>query len=330
VLGLADSYYNKGDYANAFMQYKTLITTGVKKEIILNAINGIDWSSRQDRSLNLIASIEELIQKTSDKWIISQLLIRKLDYHQLNSEWDQLDTTYEKILKFDPDYINDVEFSLNVANAYMAGGKYEKSDAIYNRISKNNPGADVFRNWAKLKILQNQKTEALAKYKEAVKLNDDAEIQLEKLNLQIVLNDKDFEIDYLRFIRKADGLFLEQGKILYISWLTENNKLTQAEEINQSVAESEFEIIRANHQYFKGMILYKYSNYEEAIPELLRVRYLYPKQTEIRLKADVMACYAYLKSKKADKAVQLFDSIKGELDEESATELEKAVKAGVQ
>ena len=55
---------------------------------------------------------------------------------------------------------------------------------------------------------------------------------------------------------------------------------------------------------------------DNAVPELLRVRYLFPEYQNIRIQAEKLALDAYLQSNRNDDAKQLFDTIKKDLSEQ--------------
>ncbi len=65
---------------------------------------------------------------------------------------------------------------------------------------------------------------------------------------------------------------------------------------------------------------------ETAIPELLRMRYLYPEFEKIRNKAEALACISYMKVNNYDEAKKLFDVIKNDISVEMKEKLENLLQ----
>jgi tetratricopeptide (TPR) repeat protein len=76
--------------------------------------------------------------------------------------------------------------------------------------------------------------------------------------------------------------------------------------------------------------LFQQQKYQEAIPELLRIRYLFPNINQVRVDAETLACQAYFKLGKLKEARQTFDMIKDDLDGQTREELTKMLNEGGQ
>ena len=61
LLGIADSYYNLGDFNNAVRHYSILIQPGIEDKILNNSINGLRWASDQSETIEFTEKVDEIL-----------------------------------------------------------------------------------------------------------------------------------------------------------------------------------------------------------------------------------------------------------------------------
>ncbi|MDY6915913.1 MAG: hypothetical protein SVM86_06330, partial [Candidatus Cloacimonadota bacterium] len=118
----------------------------------------------------------------------------------------------------------------------------------------------------------------------------------------------------------------QKAKIIRARWEISQDKplKTNLEEL----IKSENKEVRAHAQYLKGFSLYKQKKYQDAVPELLRVRYLFPEMKQVRIDAEILACRAYIELGNMKDARQTYEMIENDLDSTTKEELIKALNEG--
>jgi len=323
LLGLADSYYNMGKLDEAMSYYKSLIKETVPDNIFMNALNGLEWSALQMEGYNFAQLMDELLISVNKAKPKAELINRKIKFLSTEQDWDKLTSTINELFTLNPAYKKDVNLNLTLAFAYYQKGKLVEAERIYSESASSTPTAEVYYEWAKFQIFKGDKSAGIDIMRKATEISRNQEIWLELLTLEENTDDNRFETDFPAFLSFATGLNLERAKLLQINKFVKSQQFLNAQQIINDLSNSEHDFVKANAQYYKGFLLYKQGQYEEAIPELLRVRYLYPNINDVKNRSDAIACLAYLRTGKPDKARQLYDTIKDELDKPTRTMLEE-------
>jgi len=139
------------------------------------------------------------------------------------------------------------------------------------------------------------------------------DIWLELLELELEQTGEYFENDYNKFLEFANGEKRQIAQLLYIEWEMNQNKLEDLDARITELGKSKYKSVKARSQYLKGLLLIKKGDDEAAIPELLRMRYLYPEFEVIRNRSEALACISYIEVDNYDEAAKLFEVIKDDI-----------------
>ncbi len=104
------------------------------------------------------------------------------------------------------------------------------------------------------------------------------------------------------------------------------NRLEDLDSRITELSKSKHKSVKARSQYLKGLLLIKQGDDEAAIPELLRMRYLYPEFKVIRNRAEALACISYIKVDNYDEAAKLYEVIKDDISQEMKEKIEQMLQ----
>ena len=326
ILGTADSYYNLGDFNNAVTHYSILIQPGIEEKILNNSINGLRWASEQSEAIDFTQKVDELLQNCSDKKIRVELLDRKIYYLYKKEMWLEAVNTSKELDILDPDHKNVLEIKLMKALCYEKLGDFTNSIATYEDLYSRKHDPSVLRHWAKLLVKMDDHATAIDKLRKASMLTRREDIWLELLEIELEQTNDFFENDLNKFMEFATGEEREFAELLEIEWKMNLDLLTDLNPKINELRKSKHKSVKARSQFLKGLLLVKNNDNEAAIPELLRMRYLYPEFVEIRNRAEALACISYMKLNNYDEAKKLFEVIKNDISVEMKENLENLLQ----
>lgn len=320
-LHLADSHYNLQEYVRAANNYKKLIRPEIDRAILINSLNGLEWSARQDEEIDFEFMIKNIL--TTETPLRFRLLLknRLLRYFYDKANWEEAVNLARTIIEIAPQDYEIFETRMMMAKALTHLNLFNRAEEIYQALHSKEKRTDVLYNWGELHLLQQDSTAALTKIGHASELTNDSDVWLRLLQLGVKMMDERFLSDYEKYLTFSQNVEREQAKLLWIEWNLQKNDFDEVVKQTDVLLESEYEPIKARAQYYKGVHLYKTGQIQEAIPELLRVRYLYPRVEDVRLDAELLACYAYIEIGDLDNSRRLFDTIKDSLPEREKNKL---------
>lgn len=322
VLGTADSYYNLGDFNNAVQNYMILIQPGMDEQILSNAINGLRWASEQSETIDFSLKVDELLLNCTDKEIRAELIDRKVYYLFKNQQWQEAIDSSKEFEILNNDHKNATEIKLIRALSYEKIEDFQNSITTYEELNAQKKDPAVLRHWARLLIKLDQHQKAIEKLRAASMLTRREDIWLELLELELELNAELFMNDLNKFMEFATGEEREIADLLGAEWHLNISKYEGIETLISDRSNSKFKSVKARSQLLKGLLLSSQGDLEIAIPELLRIRYLYPEFEEVRNRAEVLVCKYYIQLGNNDEASKLYEVIKKDLNEDVVKELE--------
>jgi len=325
-LHIADSHYNLGEYNNAALGYQELIRPDMDRTILHNSLNGLEWSALQDKEIDFTGLLDEVIREDSPQEFILVLYDRKVKYHHSQRKWNEIVNTVRFVEQIAPDSPDLYDYRRRMAIAYTNLGQYEDAERVFQALNREKPDAFVLHAWSQLDLARQNKNSALTRMQQATQLTNESRIWLDMLKLSVELNNTQFRRDYDRFMTFARNAEREQAMLLLTEWNLQNQNYSDALRTINTLLESSYEPIRAKAQYYKGVHLYETGNIREAIPELLRVRYLYPRIEDVRVEAEILAIKGYIEIDDRENAVKLFDAIKNSLEPQKREELQGIVE----
>ncbi len=324
ILGIADSYYNLGDYKNASSYYSQLIYPYVPKAWFDNALDGIKWCGNRSDQIDFVREIDNLLNRDGGDSFKGKLLEAKANSLTEEGRYAEAILTCETIINDHFGYTNLNGVRLLLAKCYTETGKYRDAEKVYTAISTSSgKNEELLYSWAQLKQKENDNIAAIVKLTEASKISHDARIWLDLLRLQQTEKHPAFMRTYDDFMQFTTGLNREKAELLWIQYQIGSESSEMIEPVIENLLKSQHKEIRASAQYWKGYVLYNKKQYEEAISELLRVRYLYPEIEDVKIQAEYLACFAYVDIREEAKARERYEMIKEFLTPQQRQELAK-------
>ncbi len=328
TLGIADSYYNLGDYNNALPYYRRLIYPNVPQNWFKSALDGLKWCARQSESIDYVREIDALSKREGGVSFKGSLLQAKAEALVEEGRYAEAIQTCEIVLNENFGYTGSREVRLLLAKCYTEAGRYADAEKVFTDLSElGDKSENLLYDWAQLKRKENDNIAAIMKLTEASKISHDSRIWLELLRLQQTENHPAFNRTYDEFMKITSGLNKEKAELVWIQYQIENENTGLIEPVIENLLKSQHKEIRASAQYWKGYILFEKEQYEEAVSELLRVRYLYPEIEDVKIQAEYLACFAYVELREEGKAKERYEIIKEYLTPEQRHKL--AEKLGV-
>lgn len=319
-LGIADSYYNLGKFQEAVHSYRNLVSADLPETILQNVLDGLQWACQQTETYDFTTILQQLSKQQPQ--LEQKLLLRKLNFEFENQDWAAVVQTSEKMEEPSLEVLSKKAASLAKLN------KIEAAEQIYENLAQEKSTPEVLQNWAELKLQLDQPSKAIELYRRASLHSNDVSLWLQLLQLEAQHDSQYFLNDFAKFTEFAGDIALQKAKLVRARWEILNKKERKTD--LTELAESKDKQVRAEARYLKGLELFQQQKYQEAIPELLRIRYLFPNINQVRVDAETLACQAYFKLGKLKEARQTFDMIKDDLDRQTREELTKMLNEGGQ
>ncbi len=311
TLGIADSYYNLGDYKQAIQYYKQLIYANVPQAWFKSALDGLKWCARQSDEIDFVREIDSMLQREGGDSFKGKLLEAKANALTEEGRYAEAIQTCETIINQYFGYIGIPDVRLLLARCYSETGRYADAEKVFSTISSSGGKSEkLLYDWAQLKEKQNDNIAAIIKLTEASQISHDPKIWLDLLRLQKTENHPAFIRSYDEFMGFSKGLNREKAELIWVQYQIGNESTGMIEPVIENLIKSEHKEIRAAAQYWKGYVLYNKGQYEEAISELLRVRFLYPEIEDVKIEAEYLACFAYIELREENKAKERYEMIK--------------------
>jgi tetratricopeptide (TPR) repeat protein len=325
-IGLANAYYNEGDFVQAALYYRELVNPVIDPEIMQNSLNGLRWSCEQDDSIDYLGIVNDILQQYDEKDFKARLLQDKIRYLYNRKMWKEVLQSYNQLDQSTIDAIRNDYFQIYQAIAMTKLGYFDQAEQVFNLIAPEQRDPEVYSAWADLKLVQNDEIGAIEKLRSASQPSRDYNIWLLLLRLEQQNDHDKFLNDYNKFREFAGLQETQQAKLIWLRWKISHQEFTGLEDQINELAASKYTNIKAGSQLFKGLLLYYQEEYDSAIPELLRVRYLYPEMGDVRIEAEYYACLAYIGADRKEEAEQLYELIGAELTPEMKAEIEKGLR----
>jgi len=325
-IGVANSHYNNKDFIQSALLYRELVTPEIEPEIRKNSLNGLRWSCEQEPTIEYISMINDILLEYDDIEFKTALLKDKIVYLDNKGLWEEVLLAFTL---FDPSISSDMSgdhFQIYQATALTRLDRLDEADEVFNKIDPENYDAEIYSSWADLKINQKDDIEAIAKLRSASMKSRDYNIWLLMLKMEQKYDHEMFLNDYNKLLEFAGLQEKQQAKVYWIKWKIGEKEYEGLDEVISELSDSRYKLIKANSQFLKGFLLYDKLEFENAIPELLRVRYLYPEIGEVRVEAEYYACLAYILADRKTEAEQLFELIKEEITPEMKLDIENGLQ----
>ncbi|MCF7911509.1 MAG: tetratricopeptide repeat protein [Candidatus Cloacimonetes bacterium] len=319
-VGIGDCLYNLGKFAAAGSQYRSLITQITNPEMHQSIMDGWKWSTEQ-AGKDFLAEMNNYLAgdvQINFRFMVDEYKAKYLFHlHKYQEVSDLVDEMKGKYIY----PMQDLEYLK--ARSYKNLEMWDAADDFYARLFTVYKDANLQYEWADITLIQGRIQTTVSKLQYAAEKVKKPEYILRLLQIEVQYDQPEFEDDYPLYIDMLSGIDHEKALLERTKWLLNKQKIADADQIIMQLKESTTEEIKAEAQYLSGFSLYQQQNYSAAVPELLRVRHLFPYLRDIRHRSEVLAFKAYLKMDKKQEAKNLLDNIRDDLDADSVNELEK-------
>ncbi len=324
-IGIADSYYNLNFFLNAAKQYMRLFTLEIPENILHNTLSSFEWACEQTTEIDFLEKIDSIVPEIKLDKHKEIILSKKADHELRKGLWENAIETIEILISSSEDIERIRDYRMDKTRALIKLSRYTEAEVLLENLNAEKKEAEVFLIWSDLYRDQNDSLEVINKLRQAALLTRKRDIWLELLELESQTGYQYFQDDMYKFREFAEGQDQDKAYIYQIKWKLTLNDTTSVGKLIKNLQGSKYKTIKAELQLLKGLIKYRQEKYNEAIPELLRVRYLFPEIIDIRTESEYLACLAYYKSGNTEEAMKLYQDIKNDLNENQKTEIESMI-----
>jgi tetratricopeptide (TPR) repeat protein len=212
-----------------------------------------------------------------------------------------------------------------LANNYTWQSKYDEADKIYSDLAANINDPNIYYEWGHIKYAQGDVGAAITRFKRAADSSDDEQYWLVLLEKSAEQNDRDFRSYYQRFEQFASPYHKTLAKLYMIDYWVANQNYSEALADAEDILNSEQTQLRAKATYKKAEIYYHQGNYEDALSNFLRIRYIFNEYSELRWDAEFYIAKVYIAQGEKQRARTHFDSIRANMSQEQIDEFNALV-----
>ena len=326
-MGLANSYFNLAQHDMAIDIWKTLINQNQSVSIIESTLKGLQASYQK---LNKVALFTEFINlsilNSTQKEFIIMLYEYKANFEYEQKNYNASISTINQLLRTYPEKNNDVSLMILLANNYTWLKQFEQADAIYVNLAVNNNDPYIYFEWGHIKWAQNDIIAAMRRYKRAVDNSDNPEYMINYLEKLLITKDESFIEYYNKFILIANDYHKALAEIYFIEWNIHTQDYEQAIDLASKLAESSYSQLRVRAILRMGEAYYLQEEYEEALSNFLKIRYVFNEFSSLRWTSEYFICKIYFAQGDVEKARQLFNNIKANLNQNEIKSLEELLR----
>jgi TolA-binding protein len=322
-VGIGDCYYNLGNFEAARKQYRYLIPMINEPVLLQSVLDGWKWSTEQSGK-DFLSEIEDFVNESiplNSRFLVedykAKYMFNKQMYHEVNDMADRMIKQYPYPMK-DLEYLK--------ARSLKNLQHWKEADDYYARLFMEYKDPLLQYEWADISLAMGRIDTSIKKLQYAAEKDNNPEYILKLFEVEVKNNSTEFPADYERFRGILDGDDKERAELINCRWLLNQNKIAEAQALIEKLKLSRIEEIKAEAQYLSGYSLFQQQMYQEAVPELLRVRHLFPYLVDIRHRSEQLAFRAYIKMKKMQEAENLLNNIRNDLTPELAREFDNLLK----
>lgn len=327
-LGLANCFYNLGDFKNSAEYFRKAATTDTPIAMLEGALDGLFWCAEQDTSVHAYSYLKGKIAKARQGEYQAYFMLYKAKYEYNHNLLAEAVETITQLFQQYPDYQVNIEINVILAQARIKQNNFNAADKVFSKIAEKTTDAQIYYEWANLYIAQKDTLGAIKKLKIATQKSNRPDIWLQMLKYQVAVNDSNFIVDYNLYCGIASPELQEEAKLDYIQFNINRNVHSGLDSMYIALDKSQNQQTRAKAQYLLGLQKYNEGNYAEALRQFLRVRYVFTQFDDIRSDAEVLACITYQKMGQSEQANKLYQIIKNSLSQDKRKRVEKELNLG--
>jgi len=325
MLGLANCYYNLSNIEFAINLWRELVHQDRTQAIVEASLRGLQAGYQKLGQMPLFTEFLNLqIMNSSKDSFITQLYEYKINFEYEQKNYTASVNTLNQLFSRYPAKKDDQRLMIMLANNYTWLTQYEEADQIYVELSyKYSNDPQIFYEWANIKWAQRDYPAAIRRYKEAADKGQNEQYWLVLLERQLEVKDSEFMKYYNTFtqfaLNKTD-YNRTTAKVFLIDWQIHEKNYNAALQSIEEVLETSHNGLRANATFKRGEVRYAQKNYDDALTDFLRIRYVFNEFSDLRYRAELYIAKIYLLQGNNERAQSLFDNIRQYLSDEQIAE----------
>jgi len=311
---IANSFYNMGNYAQAFDDYRNILLrfrnvsefSNADQSLLREVFTGIELTlGRLDDPVRAF-DIAELADTFQSQFIRFELSYLVLKIYAEGEQWNDVLLAAEQMRQDFP-HESRTEVELIMAESLLRLSEYDEAERVLSDLYEETQDQRALLSWAEVDLHLGDYEAALAKYKEALINDASAALWETALNASIAAGYLDFDDIW------ALGRDFEQeapnARILRMAQLSYDKRFEEANAMADAIInESLNSYDHANAFYHKALISYLDGRFEEAIKDFDKVLVLFPDYADIVDLAAYHKILSYLQmNAKAEAELQLWD-----------------------
>ncbi len=325
-LGIANAQYNLGAYQESFSSFAYLLLEHNLKKNTQLVIDGLYWNMVRDSQRDYRGDLHKMITNNKDKDENKRLLAIQLKWEMERKIYKDAVKTGDKIVEKLKYYGEDDELVILYAEALKHNEDFDKAENLFTKTLKKLEPSKVNFHLADIYIAKGDTVLALTSLRAIQNDNPEYSSAIRLLRISRLSNNPDFLSDYTNVISSGTSKDYAEAKLEYVEYYIDKNKVSTVSKELEQLLKHDNKQIRATAQYLKGKSLLVQKKYADAIPELLRVKYIYPEFKDTVLDAEYSTCICYIKAGKKQQAQKLFKVIKNELTKDKRKKIERLLK----
>ncbi len=326
TLGIANAYYNLGDYQNSFSTFTELLTEHNLKKNTQLVIDGLYWNMIRDNANDYRDDIKTIINKNSDDDENNRLLAIQLKWEMDRKLYNDAVKTGKELIENKKYYGDNDELVIQYAEALKNIKDFNRAENLFTKTLKKLEPSKTNFHLADIYLAKGDTTLAITSLRSIQKEKPEYSSAIRLLRISRISNNPDFITDYTNVVASGVSTDYAEAKLQYVEYYIDKNKVSTITNELEQLLKHDKKQIRASAQYLKGKSLYIQKKYSDAIPELLRVKYIYPEFKDIVLNAEYYTTLSYIKSGRNEEATKLLKVIKSDLPIDKVKSIERMLK----
>ncbi len=321
-LGIADSHYNLGNFTQATVDYLDIIQRFEKGRFYENVLKSLAWSLQLAKDQDYTDALKNLEINLKDADLKLKIQRIHLDYVKHMQEWNKTVKMADELIQSGT---TDIQIKMVKAEALAKLKRFSAADSVYQDMDRETLGAEAYLAWANVDLMRGDSLAALTKMKISSEKTRDSMIWIPLLTLQVQMNDPDFRKTYTSFMKTNPVTGSEEADLLWCDWAIKHKQYDEVNTKLKQLVKTKDRQIRGKADFLEAKFTFLNDRFQDAIPELARIKYLYPEMSDLVLESQYMLCISYIRTKDLDSAKLIYYSIKADLNASQVSLIEETL-----
>jgi TolA-binding protein len=318
LYSVGDCYYNAKKYQQAAQAYRTVLDRFPSSPYVSDALNGLQYCYRLlGKDEQAIAIIDEFVRKNRGNGMADRLMLKKAEVFYGREEYQKAVNAYDAFLKAFPqsDGVPQAHYWKGKSLAELGAGTEALAEFsnVISRYPKSAIAADALLETGHLQQAQKNFAAALGTFDRLEREYSDLAVQAgyEKGLVYREMGEPDKAMGQLQSVadRNPATLWGDRSLVSIGEILQSKHDYDAALALFNTIAARRTDEIGAEAQFRIGETLFDQGRYKEAVPALLRVKYVYPESHEWIARAYLAMGMSYEKTQERGKAREAYQSV---------------------